>query len=253
MRVSNTEVLSSTHSSSQSHPCHIYQWKRRPPDGSLRNICAREIELLCRFFRGAQKHSISDRRRCILYNSSRQGGPKVIKYTAITFAVLACLASAPTVFARDSTAAQAPPAGASSAQVTEQNVNEYIDLLRKDVRSQKSAIMDTVMQLDLDQAAKFWPIYRDYDAELKKLTDLRVSNIKEYAKSYDNLTDAQADQLVQNAISYQKQRMELLLKYYGRVKESLGGVTAARFMQVEHQLLLIIDLQIDSSLPIAGS
>jgi hypothetical protein len=125
--------------------------------------------------------------------------------------------------------------------------------MRKDVRSQKSAIMDTVMQLDPDQAAKFWPIYRDYDAELTKLNDLRVANIKEYASSYNNLTDAKADELIQNAVSYQKQRMELLTKYYDRVKESLGAVTAARFVQVEHQLLLIIDLQIDSSLPIAGS
>ena len=125
--------------------------------------------------------------------------------------------------------------------------------MRKDVRSQKSAIMDTVMQLDLDQAAKFWPIYRDYDAELKKLNDLRVANIKEYAGSYNNLSDAKADELIQNAISYQKQRMDLLAKYYDRVKESLGAVTAARFAQVEQQLLLIIDLQIDSSLPIVGS
>ena len=125
--------------------------------------------------------------------------------------------------------------------------------MRKDVRSQKSAIMDTVMQLDLDQAAKFWPIYRDYDAELKKLNDLRVANIKEYARSYNNLSDAKADELIQNAISCQKQRMDLLAKYYDRVKESLGAVTAARFAQVEQQLLLIIDLQIDSSLPIVGS
>jgi len=29
-------------------------------------------------------------------------------------------------------------------------------------------------------------------------------------------------------------------------------VTAARFAMVEHQLLLVIDLQIDSSLPIVG-
>jgi hypothetical protein len=125
--------------------------------------------------------------------------------------------------------------------------------MRKDVRSQKFAIMDAVMQLDLDQAAKFWPIYRDYDGELKKLNDLRVANIKEYAQSYNNLSDAKADVLIQNAISYQKQRMDLLAKYYERVKESLGAVTAARFAQVEQQLLLIIDLQIDSSLPIAGS
>jgi hypothetical protein len=36
------------------------------------------------------------------------------------------------------------------------------------------------------------------------------------------------------------------------VKESLGAVTAARFAQIEDQLLLIIDLQIASSLPIVG-
>jgi hypothetical protein len=32
----------------------------------------------------------------------------------------------------------------------------------------------------------------------------------------------------------------------------LGAVTAARFAQIEEQLLLIIDLQIASSLPIVG-
>ena len=177
----------------------------------------------------------------------------MIKYSAITLAVFACLAPTPAAFAQSDATAQGPPASAVSAPEVAQNINQYIDLMRKDVRSQKSAIMDTVMQLDPDQAAKFWPIYRDYDAELKKLNDLRVANIKEYAKSYNNLTDAKADELIQNAISYQKQRMELLDKYYDRVKESLGAVTAARFVQVEQQLLLIIDLQIDSSLPIAGS
>ena len=48
-------------------------------------------------------------------------------------------------------------------------------------------------------------------------------------------------------------RNELLAKYYGQVRNALGGITAARFLQVEHQLLLIIDLQIASSLPVVGS
>jgi hypothetical protein len=43
-----------------------------------------------------------------------------------------------------------------------------------------------------------------------------------------------------------------LAKYYELVKQALGGITAARFVQVEDQLLLIIDLQIDSSLPVVG-
>jgi hypothetical protein len=36
------------------------------------------------------------------------------------------------------------------------------------------------------------------------------------------------------------------------MKQALGAVSAARFLQVEHQLLLLIDLQIASSLPIVG-
>jgi len=163
---------------------------------------------------------------------------------------LAVTLAAPAARAQDKPAAQASAAGTSNQ---EQNIQEYITLLRKDVRSQKSAVMSQVMLLDPDQAAKFWPIYRDYDAALSKLNDLRVANIKEFADSYNSLTDAKADELIHNAMSYQKQRAELLAQCYGKMKQALGGVTAARFLQVETQMLLIIDLQIDSSLPLAGS
>ena len=111
--------------------------------------------------------------------------------------------------------------------------------------------MGFVMQLDAEQAAKFWPVYSEYDAELAKLNDQRVANIEDYARSYGQMTDAKADELVQNAFNYRKQRSELLEKYYGRMKASLGSIEAARFVQIESQLLDIIDLQIASSLPIA--
>jgi hypothetical protein len=132
------------------------------------------------------------------------------------------------------------------------NIQAYIELLRSDVRQQKSEAMGAVMQLSAADAAKFWPIYSEYDAELTKLNDSRVANIQEYARSYDQMTDAKADELIQRGMMFRKQRSELLAKYYNRVKQQLGGMTAARFIQVEDQLLLLIDLQIDSSLPIVG-
>jgi hypothetical protein len=133
-----------------------------------------------------------------------------------------------------------------------QNIQAYIALLRSDVRQQKAEMMGAVMQLSAADAAKFWPIYEQYDAELAKLNDQRVANIQEYSNTYDQMTDDKADELIHKAMSYRKQRSELLAKYYELVKQSLGGITAARFVQVEDQLLLIIDLQIDSSLPVVG-
>lgn len=144
------------------------------------------------------------------------------------------------------------PAASPEADAHEKNLQSYIDLLRRDVRQQKAEIMGAVMVLSAADAAKFWPIYEQYDAELTKLNDQRTENIKEYARNYDQMTDDKADELIQKSLAYQQQRAELLAKTYGRVKEALGGITAARFAQVEHQLLLIIDLQIASSLPVVG-
>lgn len=135
---------------------------------------------------------------------------------------------------------------------SQKNIQAYIELMRSNVRQQKAEMMGAVMQLSADDAAKFWPIYSEYNAELTKVNNLRVENIQDYARNYSHMTDEKADQLIQNALDYRKQRSELLAKYYGLVKQSLGAVTAARFLQVEDQLLLIIDLQIDASLPIVG-
>jgi hypothetical protein len=157
--------------------------------------------------------------------------------------------------ARAQTKTQQPEtkAGASAeADVQEKNINADIDLLRKDVRQGKAEIMGSVMALSSDDAAKFWPIYKEYDAELTKLNDQRVQNIKEYARSYDQMTNEKADELIQKSLAYQKQRADLLAKTYERVKQAVGAITAARFAQVENQLLLIIDLQIASSLPVVS-
>lgn len=133
------------------------------------------------------------------------------------------------------------------------NIQAYVELLRSDVRQQKAEIMGSVMELSAADAAKFWPIYTEYDAELTKLNDQRLANIQEYARTYAQMTDEKADELIKNGMSYQKQRAELLAKYYDRVKQELGGITAARFVQVEHQLLSIIDLRIAAELPIVGA
>ena len=142
--------------------------------------------------------------------------------------------------------------GSPGADAQGKNLQAYIDLLRRNVRQQKAEIMGAVMLLSADDAAKFWPIYSEYDAELTKLNNLRVENIKDYASNYTQMTDEKADELIQKSLAYQKQRSELFARTYGRVKQALGGITAARFAQVEHQLLLIIDLQVTSSLPIVG-
>lgn len=152
------------------------------------------------------------------------------------------------------TAAQTAPQTAQPKMTETQklNIEEYVELLRSNVRQEKAQLMGAMLQLNVDDAAKFWPIYAEYDAELTKINNQRADNVQEFTRNYSQMTDEKADEIVRSALDSLKQRAELLLSYYERMKEPLGAINAARFLQIENQLLLITDLQIFSSLPIFG-
>jgi outer membrane murein-binding lipoprotein Lpp len=147
-------------------------------------------------------------------------------------------------------------AHAQDAQVSELetktlNLTAYAELLRSDVRAQKVAIITEVMGFTEAEDAAFWPIYREYEAEMAKLGDERVALIAEYAKNFATLTDAVADKLATKAIELESKRQAAKGRCYERVKAALSPRTAMRFLQVEHQLQLLVDLQIAASLPVA--
>jgi len=148
-------------------------------------------------------------------------------------------------------AAPAPAAKpAATPDSREVNLRAYVELLRSDVRSQKVAILSEMMEFTEQEDAKFWPIYREYDVELSKINDDRVSLIQEYAKNYEKMTDTVADRIARGALDLEARRNALKLKYYDRLKTALSAKTAARFLQVENQLLMILDLQISAALPV---
>jgi hypothetical protein len=146
---------------------------------------------------------------------------------------------------------QAPAAATTEQQTKALNLSAYAELLRSDVRAQKVAIITEVMGFTDKEDEAFWPIYREYDLEMAKLGDERVALIADYAKNYANVTDDVADRLASKALELEARRQELKGQVYQKVKKALSPLTAARFLQVEHQLLLLIDLQIASALPIA--
>jgi hypothetical protein len=130
------------------------------------------------------------------------------------------------------------------------NLNAYAELLRSDVQAQKIAILTEVMGFTEAEDKAFWPIYKDYNAEMTKLGDERVALIAEYARLYTQITDEIARSLATRAVDLDKRRSATLERCFTRVGAALSPKMALKFLQVEHQLLLIIDLQISAALPI---
>ena len=136
------------------------------------------------------------------------------------------------------------------AESVELNDQAYVRLLRSDLRAKREQIIKESMQLNDQQAATFWPIYRNYDAEQAKLGDEKLAIIHDYAQNFLTMSDPKADQLAQRVMALDDQRLALRKKYYELLKKALPTVLVVRFFQVENQLQLILDLQIASNLPI---
>jgi hypothetical protein len=132
-----------------------------------------------------------------------------------------------------------------------QALDNYIELLRSDIRTEKTEILTEALKLTEAQTATFWPIQREYETELAKIQDARIAMIKDYAKSYDTMDEAKAKELMETAFKLQEQRNSLLKKYAGKVSKEVSPTVAVRFAQVESLIHALIDVQVRSEIPLA--
>src|SRR5262249_5928052 len=99
-------------------------------------------------------------------------------------------------------------------------------------------------------AKQFWPIYDRYTAEMVKIMDKKFELLGDYAKNYNTITDEQADAYIQGRAAVEESILQLRLKYMPVFRKVLSGRTAARFIQLDWRIGLVMDLQLASQVPL---
>jgi len=144
-------------------------------------------------------------------------------------------------------AAHAQAAGSNDSQsVTDQ----YIKLLRQDVRSQKKQLIAANLKLTDVEATKFWPAYEQYSAEMTKIGDQKYELIKEYDQKFGSLTDEQAQSLTNRSLALDEAVAQLRIKYVPIINKVLPGAKTATFFQLDRRITELIDLQVASQIPL---
>ena len=114
--------------------------------------------------------------------------------------------------------------------------DEYIELLRSDIRAQKVELITEVMDFSEEQANAFWPIYREFNTEREAIGDESIKVIKQYIKFYENMTDATAKELWKKSMEIKQSKLDLEKKYYKKFEKALTSKMAVKLMQVENQI-----------------
>jgi hypothetical protein len=128
--------------------------------------------------------------------------------------------------------------------------NGIVEMLRQDLKTEKTAIMTASLPLTQKESDAFWPIYREYGHELTKLGDRRIEIIKQIAEKYDKMDDKTAEKLAKESFKIVDDRTSLLKKYFNKVAKAIGPVKAGRFLQIESQMLTLVDAQVIEQVPL---
>jgi hypothetical protein len=128
--------------------------------------------------------------------------------------------------------------------------DDYLNLLRIDLRATKAQVIADAMELTPTESEIFWRIYGEYDADLSRLNARRISLLREFAECYAAIDEEKAAQLSERTFEFMERRLDLLQKYSRKLAKSTSPVVAARFAQIENHLEMLVDVQIASEFPL---
>ncbi len=111
-------------------------------------------------------------------------------------------------------------------------------------------IVSQNLELTEAESSAFWPLYRQYRADVAKLVDRKVSVITRYAKNYESLDDDTALSLLRESVKVEVDKVKLTQRYISRFNKVIPGTKVTRYMQVEFRLDTIANLKLQSSIPL---
>jgi hypothetical protein len=142
------------------------------------------------------------------------------------------------------------PGQARQAMPTDQQINEAVALTRAGMASDRKQIIAANMEMTADEAAKFWPVYDEYQKAMMKASDRKVGAILKYAKNQMTLTDAMATELIQDAMKSDMERMQTRQAWAPKFAAVLPGKKFARFFQLENKIDALVNVAMADEIPL---
>jgi len=158
--------------------------------------------------------------------------------------MLVAFAATSSALAQNSSAKKDAAKSSTADDASKLNPNDFIELLRKDIRSQKKQIIAENMDLSDAEAEKFWPVYDQYAAELSRIYDTKIALLNDYAENYSSMTGEQAENYIRKRAEVEQSIMQLRLKYMPAFRKVLSGRETALFYQLDWRLGLAIDVEL---------
>lgn len=136
-----------------------------------------------------------------------------------------------------------PPA---PAPTSEQIVADF----QKNLQAKRADVMAKGLTLTADQAAKFWPLYQQFQHEQDAVVSGQITATQGYADHFDSLTDAEALAYVNALLDRDGKMQDLRVKWLAKFQTVVPPKVAARAIQLDRRLSQIAQVKVSSQIPL---
>lgn len=145
-------------------------------------------------------------------------------------------------------AADAPPA--KPAATPQQETEQLLTQLRNDLQAARADVVAKGLTLSAEQAAKFWPLFEQFQAEQNAVIDAQLKATQKYADNYAKLTDADSTAYINALLERDQKIHDIRIKWLAKFQTVVPPGTAARVIHIDRRLGLLSQLQIASKIPL---
>jgi len=166
---------------------------------------------------------------------------KLVTRTLLAVALLAPL----TALAAEPKAASPMPATNAS------NTDAALAKFRDDMQATRADIMAKGLTLSADEAAKFWPLFKEYQKEQNVVIDGQIAAVKKYSEHSDTLNATDAVNYVKSLLDRDQKMDALRVKWLAKFQS--GGIsasTSARAIQLDRRLSQLAQAQLSAEIPL---
>ena len=153
---------------------------------------------------------------------------------------ISLLALAPLAWSAD-----APPPAAKQP-----TPEEAVAAFRADLMAKRSDVMAKSLTLTSEQAAKFWPLFEEFQKEQAKIVDGQLEATKKYGEHIQSLNDQDAIEYVNALLTRDAKMNELRVKWLAKFQTVVPPKVAARAIQIDRRLGQVTQVGLSSQIPL---
>jgi len=143
--------------------------------------------------------------------------------------------------------------GIIGMNVYAQQFNDYMEVSREVLKTEKKAIVAEVMQLTEAESAVFWPLYNEFQNKMYEVNTKRLNLIVDFAENFENMSEEKATEIINSSYSIDMELLKLEKSYAKKFTKILVPQKALRYLQAENKIGALIDAELALEIPLLES